>query len=83
MNTVNTTAGLKVVSFRLNSAHAAYSVDAGAGDFVFSGVPEYIPPVGANAATNAENRPESARHAPVVCIVFRCIQRPSAYKFGP
>ena len=52
-------------------------------DSVFSGVREYAPQVMQDAAPDARNGRKRARHAPVVCIVFSCIQMPNAYKISP
>ena len=45
---------------------------------VFSGPSEYMPQASPDRAATIENGPKRARHAPVVCIVFSCIQQPSA-----
>ena len=62
MNTVNTSACPRGVSFRLSSPPCGVFGDAWAGDFVFSGVPEYSPPAGPNAAVSAENTPNRPRN---------------------
>ena len=53
------------------------------GRIVFSGLREYMRTGGPVDAPNAGNGANRARHAPVVCIVFRCIQTPNAYKISP
>ena len=50
------------------------SVFSGLGEYTRTGGPVDVPNAGIGV-----NRP---RHAPVVCIVFRCIQMPNAYKSG-
>ena len=44
---------------------------------------EYTPQSVWNGARTPKNTPNLPRHAPVVCIVFSCIQMPNAYKFRP
>ena len=53
------------------------------GGFVFSGPREYMRRPTLNEAPNARIGRKGPRHAPVVCIVFSCIQMPNAYKFRP
>ena len=53
------------------------------GRIVFSGLREYMRTGGPVDAPNAGIDANGPRHALLVCIVFRCIQTPSAYKFGP
>ena len=50
--------------------------------FVFSAFGEYRIRSKPNGAANAGNGPKGVRHAPVVCIVFSCIQTPNAYIYG-
>ena len=52
------------------------------GRIVFSGLREYMRTGGPVDAPNAGIDANGPRHALLVCIVFRCIQTPSAYKFG-
>ena len=75
MNTPNTIAGLRASG--VAGVHAAHS-----DRFVFSRSTEYGSTGRRNRAANGGNGANRPRHAPVVCIVFSCIQTPSAYKFG-
>ena len=75
MNTPSTSGGPRASS--VAGVHAAHS-----DRFVFSRSTEYGSTGRRNRAANAENGTNRPRHAPVVCIVFRCIQQASAYKFG-
>ena len=92
MNTVNMIAGLIRVPVVRPATHRRRPIGplrrpwrnraAGTG-FVFSGPREYMRrpvPIGVVNAGNGTKRP---RHAPVVCIVFSCIQMPNAYKISP
>ena len=49
--------------------------------FVFSAFGEYRIRSKPNGAGSVRIGPKGARHALLVCIVFSCIQQPSAYKF--
>ena len=51
--------------------------------FVFSAFGEYRIRSKPNGAGSARIGPKGVRHAPVVCIVFSCIQMPNAYKISP
>ena len=81
MNTVNTPACPRGVSFRHGSPPSGVFGRCGAGDLVFSSVPEYSPPAVPTRRRAPKNTPNRPRHALNVCIVFRCIQMPNAYKF--
>ena len=82
MNTVNTPVGTNAVVMGRIRPYPHPRVRLRCRGFVFSGPREYMRRPTPNKAPNARIGRNRPRHAPVVCIVFSCIQRPNAYIFG-